>query len=470
MRTATPLFLLITLNSIVVSGAKKSANVTAGELMDLIMGDLFKRTSELISIAEELTDEGFSRLIACKEKGDACKKVPEIIRSQGFKVEEHEVVTRDGYILTLHRVINPLVEQRYRRLLRPVILQHGFPTCSIDWVFGSPDVGPMPWPCNQCNEPFDMDPSNDQQHPRSLAYYLVNEGFDVWLANSRGNTYSQSHISKSTIDPSFWDFSFDEQIDYDLPDTILYIQINTSFEKIAFVGHSLGSLIMFGLLSDQPKYADIIEPFVALAPVVYLHNTKSMLSKLLPLELLSGNIKIGLLAGELGRYVIRQTCQFMDCVQSFYNVYGYDPDAYDHNRTQILNHHLPSGTSYRNMMHFGQLIFNKNFTRYNYGLSENLIRHGQALPPIYDLGKIKSKSIVIFNSKDDLMADQEDVNLLIQNLRVKPFERYVVSRDLTEGRFNHIHFLYGKYSGVLVNKRVVKILKLFRKKSKLRWL
>ena len=35
-------------------------------------------------------------------------------------------------------------------------------------------------------------------------------GFDVWLGNSRGSTYSKSHVSLPLNTREFWTFSFDE--------------------------------------------------------------------------------------------------------------------------------------------------------------------------------------------------------------------------------------------------------------------
>ena len=50
----------------------------------------------------------------------------------------------------------------------------------------------------------------------SLAFYLAEHGFDIWLANSRGNRNSKSHkYLESAVDEDYWDFSFYEMGKYD---------------------------------------------------------------------------------------------------------------------------------------------------------------------------------------------------------------------------------------------------------------
>lgn len=53
----------------------------------------------------------------------------------------------------------------------------------------------------------------------------------------------------------------------DLPATIDYVLSVTKTQTVAYVGHSQGTTIMFGLLATHPKYNDVIKPFIALAPV-----------------------------------------------------------------------------------------------------------------------------------------------------------------------------------------------------------
>ncbi|KAL6431782.1 hypothetical protein ACFW04_007353 [Cataglyphis niger] len=100
---------------------------------------------------------------------------PEMIKREGYPAETHVIMTKDGYLLTLHRIPggnNSL----------PVLLQHGFLGSSSNWV----TLG----------------------KGKALAYLLADEGYDVWLGNFRGNTYSKAHISLSPSNLTFWDFRY----------------------------------------------------------------------------------------------------------------------------------------------------------------------------------------------------------------------------------------------------------------------
>ncbi len=84
---------------------------------------------------------------------------------------------------------------------------------------------------------------------RSLPFILVEGGYDVWLPNIRGNMFSSAHVNK-TMDHRnpfgpYWDFSFSEMSDYDLPAVVNYIKSLTHFDKIDYIGHSQGTTIFF---------------------------------------------------------------------------------------------------------------------------------------------------------------------------------------------------------------------------------
>ena len=65
---------------------------------------------------------------------------------------------------------------------------------------------------------------------------LASRGYDVWLANIRGNVYSTNHTKLDVEDEQFWQFSTDEIIQHDLPAIIDYILELTSRESLSYIG------------------------------------------------------------------------------------------------------------------------------------------------------------------------------------------------------------------------------------------
>jgi hypothetical protein len=48
---------------------------------------------------------------------------------------------------------------------------------------------------------------HDEQSP---AFILAKAGYDVWLANLRGNKYSKRHAEYLATSEDFWDFGWEE--------------------------------------------------------------------------------------------------------------------------------------------------------------------------------------------------------------------------------------------------------------------
>lgn len=76
-------------------------------------------------------------------------------------------------------------------------------------------------------------------------------------------------------------FSWHEMGIYDLSAEIDLVLKKTGRQSLSYVGHSMGTTMMFVLLSVRPEFNEKIRVFVCLSPVAYLGNVKSDLFRLL---------------------------------------------------------------------------------------------------------------------------------------------------------------------------------------------
>ncbi|XP_073819698.1 lipase 3-like [Musca autumnalis] len=171
------------------------------------------------------------------------------IAGHGYPAETHEVVTKDGYKITAFRMpySHKLQNQNEHRPI--VLLLHGL-FCSSDfWILNGP---------------------ND-----ALSFNLVDAGYDVWILNSRGNTYGRKHISRSPEYSNFWRFSWHEIGYYDIAAQIDYALATNGQgqESVHFVAHSQGTSAFFVLMATRPEYNAKIKTAHTMAPIAYVTNT-----------------------------------------------------------------------------------------------------------------------------------------------------------------------------------------------------
>ena len=156
--------------------------------------------------------------INCMVNLDIQRNFGQITASYGYPFEEHFVTTSDGYILRLFRIPHGLNDE-YIPGRPAVLLQHGLLDSADDYVVRGSELSP--------------------------AFYLANNGYDVWASNSRGNVYSRNHTTLDPdTDPEFWDFSFFDMVE-DHQSNIEFILNRTNLDTITFVGFSVGTTSMF---------------------------------------------------------------------------------------------------------------------------------------------------------------------------------------------------------------------------------
>jgi hypothetical protein len=185
-----------------------------------------------------------------------------------YPLEEHFVTTADGFVLRVFRIPHGIANHSIGAGAAPVaprpvaLLQHALMDSSAGWVL----LG-----------------------RRALAFQLADAGFDVWLMNARGeglegafalacpvapalacaqsmraavrpagalsappacpevvkpdadagNRYSRNHTRLDPdSDPQFWEFTWADKAELDLPAAAAYIEAVTGQRRLAFMGYS----------------------------------------------------------------------------------------------------------------------------------------------------------------------------------------------------------------------------------------
>lgn len=176
---------------------------------------------------------GFAFVLSC---GFGCAGVPEPVREWA--------VTEDGWKLAVHHY----APEKPDPALYPVILCHGIGLNHRSW-----DISP------------DM----------SFARHLAAQGFDVWVPAVRGNGDSERHggsAARSSLmlfrpqrladlraagrtpdKPNGGDFTIDDHLQFDLPAVIAHVKRATGSDKVCWVGHSMGGMIILGALERFPR-------------------------------------------------------------------------------------------------------------------------------------------------------------------------------------------------------------------------
>lgn len=132
-----------------------------------------------------------------------------LIKSAEYPAEVHDVKTDDGYYVRLHRIpkgklskmlippnginlfdrigdaVKNIIENRRPT---PVLVMHGLFSSAPCFLVSGPQNG--------------------------LGFILADAGFDVWLGNARGTTYSKRHEIYNTDSAEYWNFRYEVNGNY----------------------------------------------------------------------------------------------------------------------------------------------------------------------------------------------------------------------------------------------------------------
>ncbi|XP_046511374.1 lipase member N isoform X1 [Equus quagga] len=362
--------------------------------------------------------------------------ISEIITYNGYPSEEYEVTTQDGYILSVNRIPYGRRDTKSTGPRPVVCMQHALFADSASWLE------------NYANG--------------SLGFLLADAGYDVWMGNSRGNTWSRRHKTLSVTEEEFWAFSFDEMARYDLPAVIDFIISKTGQEKLYFIGHSLGTTIGFVAFSTMPELAQRIKMNFALGPVVSLKYPTSIFTSffLLPNSIIKSFFGTkGLLLGDkIGKISSTKICNnkilWMLCSEFLSLWAGSNKKNMNMSRMDVYMSHAPTGSSVQNILHIKQLYQSDEFRAYDWGSeAKNMHHYNQSRPPLYDLTAMKVPTAIWAGGHDALVTLQDVARILpqIRNLR------YL---ELLPD-WNHFDFIWGLDAAQRVYSKIIELMKAY---------
>ena len=310
------------------------------------------------------------------------------IKQYGYELEENPVTTEDGFILSVWHL------QPKKPNGKVVFLQHGL--ADTAWTFF-------------------------QLKHKSLPFFLLQEGYDLWLGNIRGSIFSSKHTTKK-IKADYNNFTIDEFVKYDLPAMVDYVKSRTGVKKLSYIAHSQGSTMFFMLTMNNPEYVqNNFDHFASVGTVpniAYTHFT--------PIEILdkiSGILKAVKIFDTINlsnaqRNLVSGFCKLSPGIcGKFFDLASALHPSKRMNYTDIYNfmYYYPGGVSKTNLLHWSQIHKMKQLVYYN----PNFEKEQTAVPyNVENLKKWKIKSLIA-RTDDDTFSSYEDVTEFYMNVEDK---------------------------------------------------
>lgn len=238
----------------------------------------------------------------------------ELVRQAGYVPFVFNLPTQNNYSINLIRVFNPLINNNrqangtdgsklIRKRKRSVLFIHGVFGNANQWILMGVNGGkPQDLSKQDAKNLTDLELINligNDLTTRSMPFLLCNLGHDVWLMNRRSTRQSRfisekmatneqvDHDSpRPTIESSsnivhnfvhylknqsrlvnnkYYNFSHDEQSEYDLPIVIKHILKTSKSTKLNLITHGTGCLVALQTLAKNPefnKYGEFIRGLV----------------------------------------------------------------------------------------------------------------------------------------------------------------------------------------------------------------
>lgn len=407
----------------------------------------------------------------------ATSSAQEIITRSGYKYENHYVMSDDGYVTEMIRIVNPLCDRHHIKQ-PPVMLLHGGTIDPTAYVWASAiQHRPEVYPRTAESEPM-------TSWNRSLAFMLSNNGYDVWLIGTRGSdSKNEGHIrykNAKSIDLSghsdkkhretpveeiiearqFWSFTMDDIIQYEVPRQIDRVLELAGARKVLLVSYSQSTLITLTLLAEHPDYADKVHGLVSMAPVINDVGSNRlskyglrMLCGYLPLDVgitLFSEVLLTKMTRAISTKLNEHKYLRYSLIKPLQNfLYGSSAKWLTLLEPPVVGHSLmPLG--------FGQLkqscqqVIAKQFQKYDYGPAENQLKYGKLKPPSVNITDIHIKHWLVVSGSRDNFAPPASVKQILNDVaRPTPY------RHINVEGYNHLDMVAAITNDIMVNEPIL---------------
>ncbi|XP_045468983.1 lysosomal acid lipase/cholesteryl ester hydrolase-like [Harmonia axyridis] len=361
-------------------------------------------------------------------------EVPQIVLQRNHTLETYYSVTEDGFFLRTFRLL-PKGKPK-----GVIFLEHSFIANSEIWI----DIG-------------------DQ----SLGFYLLNEGYEIWLGNMRGSKYSNTHEKYTTSDFEFWDWSFHEQGVYDISSQLDVVKKITNRSDIIFISYSMGGTSSIVYASLRPEHAKkSVKAMIHFAPIVYLSHLKGFgailsnwTTKSRFWDMLNW-LRIGWLPhGPVLNYMKSIVCnshplKFL-CLKANEVLIGQSKTEIDPIAAPTIIEKFPDASSTKSIHHFTQIHqAGGKLRQYDYGYDGNRKMYNATIPPLYPLENIRIP-FFMYHGSEDSFTDLKDIESFYEDL---PPEAKMHGHKQVDN-YNHFDLMFGKHRERDIYKHLLKLLR-----------
>ncbi|KAK4347723.1 hypothetical protein RND71_034062 [Anisodus tanguticus] len=349
----------------------------------------------------------------------------------GYKCQEFEVTTDDGYILSVQRIPEGRVGGDGPKR-PPVLLQHGVLVDGVTWLQNSPAQSP--------------------------AMILADNGFDVWISNIRGTRYSRRHVTLDPNSADYWNWTWDDLVVHDLS-ALVDLVFKQTGQKIHYIGHSMGTLMALAAFSEG-KQLDKVKSAALLSPVAYLSHMTTALGVVAARAFVSEITTIFGLAefnprGEPVSDFLKALCAQagVDCYDLITALTGKNC-CLNASTVELFLKNEPQSTSTKNLIHLSQTVRDGVLSKYDYGSNDfNQAHYGETKPPRYNLTNIPHDlPLFLSYGGQDALSDVQDVETLLDYLKYHDVDKLHVQyiKD-----YAHADFIIGITAKDIVYNQII---------------